>query len=283
MCALQINQIVPAYNCGQEEFYQIALLGWDSYKEHQLVFASKNTKYTVLYGTTQRNAVLAAKAMPDEQQRNSKTTEELIKLGQNDEAALIIWKELEGLVISSFAEEFHIAKLEQAGSTHYEGAAGGNWEEVSALMESGPTFIADNTAALTAGGMPVGFDTDFDAKKDEFDTQYGVFKDMEQDSSEQRDAKIIADNAAHKILTEMFADGQKYFRLQPAIRERFTFVKVLELVSGAGSKTVTLNIAAGGFESVSGGSEQRYCEYGYSSRTGVQRNGSMRPINSHAH
>jgi len=164
----------------------------------------------------------------------------------------VIWKELEGLIISSFAEEFHTAKLEQAGSTHYEEAANENWDEMSALMESGNTFITNNTAALTTGGMPLTFAAEFTSKKDRFDNQFELFKDTEQDSSEQRDAKVTANNAADKILTELFADGQKYFRLEPATRERFTFVKVLELVSGAGSKTVTLNIAAGGFESVSG-------------------------------
>lgn len=247
MSALQIDEILPTYNCGQEEFYQVALLGWDSYAEHQAVFLTKNTKYTVVYGTTQRAAVLAAKVMPDEQQRNSKTTEELITLKQNAEAGLIIWMELEGLIISSFAEEFRTAKLEQAGKTHYAEAANENWEEMSALMESGNTFIADNTADLTTGGMPATFAADFTLNKDRFSDQYEVFKDTEQDSSEQRDEKITANNTANKILTEMFADGQKYFRLQPAIRERFTFSKMLELVSGAGSKTIILNIAAGGF------------------------------------
>lgn len=231
---LQTNRPKAQYNCGQEELYAVALLGWNSYLENTPDFTNHLTTYTTAYGNAQLSAVTAASNMPDAQQRDEVSESLRVQLEVAAEACLIQWKNLESYILHSFPENLHKAKLEGAGSTHYEAASGSNWEEVEALMKSGKQFITANNAALTAGGMPVAFPTTFNNVKTNFDTLYAGFEDAQQDNEELRDQKINANNALHATLMSMFDDGQKIYRNNPAKRERFTFAKVLGLVSGPG-------------------------------------------------
>src|SRR3990172_1740509 len=145
------------YKCRQQELYQVCLLTWDSYLENVADFTSENTNYTVAFGQQQRQAVLDAKKMPDFQQRDEASETFGISLKEAAEEGLIKWQSLEGYIKKAFDKKFWKTKLEGAGSTHYGKAADFNWEQVSALLEAGKKFIADNTAVLTSpGGMPGG-------------------------------------------------------------------------------------------------------------------------------
>ena len=230
---LQTPRPLQQYNCKQEELYQVCLLGWDSYLENVAAFTSTNTTYTLAFGQTSRTAVLTAKAMPDFQARDEASESFLILMKEAATQCLIQWNLLETHIKKSFPLNLHKPKLESAGADHYEKAAQNNWESVSALMESGKKFIAQNTAALTTGGMPAGFSAAFNTARTSFETLYTQFKDAQQDAEELRDDKINANNAIFSLLSSMFEDGQKIYRNNPAKRERFTFSKVLELVSGA--------------------------------------------------
>lgn len=231
---LQANRPKAQYNCGQEEFYAVALLGWNSYLENTPDFTNHLTTYTTAYGNAQKTAVTAASDMPDAQQRDEVSESLRVQLEVAAEACLIQWKNLESYILHSFPENLHKAKLEGAGSTHYEAAAGNDWEEVEALMKSGKQFITANNAALTAGGMPTAFPATFNTVKTNFETVYSAFEDAQQDNEELRDQKINANNSVFESLMQMFDDGQKIYRTNPAKRERFTFTKILELVSGPG-------------------------------------------------
>lgn len=155
---------------------------------------------------------------------------------------LIQWNLLETHIKKSFPENLHKPKIEAAGGDYYEKAGQNNWESVSALMESGNNFITNNNPALATGGMPGGFPGAFLTAKNNYETLYTQLKDSEQDSEEARDTKINANNLLHKAVSSLNEDGQKIYRNKPAKRERFTFTKVLELVSGAGASTRTVTI-----------------------------------------
>ncbi|HLG35976.1 MAG TPA: hypothetical protein VI757_13935 [Bacteroidia bacterium] len=241
--ALQITQIRPAYACSQDELYATSILIVDSFKINQAFFQTKKTIYTILFGNNLRAEILAAKALPDFQQRGASQETFKVQLEQAADDCLIIWQELDSFIKSAFAQELIKTKREEAGSTHYKKASRHDWESVSQLMLSGSTFITNYTAELNTGGMTPTFPTDFDSNKTNFDNLYLLFKGAEQTSSEKRNEKINANNTFHKKITLLCEDGQKYYRTDPAKRERFTFSRVLELVSGSGTETITVDIA----------------------------------------
>ncbi|MBI4931608.1 MAG: carboxypeptidase regulatory-like domain-containing protein [Bacteroidetes bacterium] len=231
---LQTDRPKAQYNCGQEELYAVAILGWNSYLDNVPDFTNHLTTYTLAYGNAQKAAVTAASDMPDAQQRDEISESFRILLEDEADKCLIQWKNLESYILHSFPEKLHKAKLEGAGSTHYDSAANNNWDEVDALMKSGKKFITDNNAKLTTGGMPAAFPATFNTVKTDFEKAFTDFEDAQQDNEEIRDAKINANNALHDSLTSMFDDGQKIYRNNAAKRDRFTFSTVLSLVSGAG-------------------------------------------------
>ena len=85
--------------------------------------------------------------------------------------------------------------------------------------------------------MPPTFETDFNTARQSFDTLYLSFKGAEQSTTEQREQKIIANTTFYRKIVNLCTDGKKYFRLEPARRERFTLGKVLELVSTTHTQT----------------------------------------------
>ena len=219
------------YNCTEAELYKVCIIGWGSYQENLAGFTAFNTTYTLAFGQTAIAAVNAAQLLPSFQQRGELHEKLLIRLNIAADECLKQWKFLEGHIKRSFPENELKPSLEAAGSSHYSKAGDDNWEYVSLLMTEGGEFINNNTAQLTSGGMPPAFPTDFTTAQTNFEILYQPFKDAQQDAHEQRDNKIIANNAIYNTLTAMFDDGKKVYRMIPAKKERFTFARVLNLVS----------------------------------------------------
>ena len=238
------------YNCAQDEFYRVCLLGWDSYLNNVNSFGAFNTTYTATLGNTRRAEVLNAQALPDFQARDEQKETAGILLDQKADDCLIKWKALESHIKKSFPKNLHKPKIESAGSDYYHTAANDNWESVSAIMSSARNFIAENTAVLATGGMPSNFPLDFSNLKSEFNDLHGIFQTAKQNAEEQRDEKINANNECFKALSDMFEDGQKIFRYEAAKRERFTFTKILHHVSGSGANIRTLSVSPQSVESV---------------------------------
>ena len=241
---LQVTPIKQAYNCSQDELYATSLLIMDSFDANQAFFLTKKTTYTALFGTALRTEIMAAKTLPDFQQRGAAQESFRLQMADSSIKCIVFWQELESFIRDSFPAAEFKTRREEAGSTHYSLAAGNDWESVSQLMLSGSTFITAHTAALTTGGMPAGFKIAFNAERINFDTLYASFKGAEQSTSEKRDEKILANNTVFLKITNLCEDGKKYYRDVPAKRERFTFSKVLELVSGPGTSTITVNVPA---------------------------------------
>lgn len=243
---LQETQVRPIYNCAETELYAADLLIVDSYMENQPFLVTKKTIYTVLFGTALRNEILAAKALPDFQQRGSIPEGFKALMEEAAEQGMIIWKELDALITTpGFPKAVIKTRREEAGSLKYAKAGKADWESVSQLLEAGSAFITTYNAELTTNGMVVGFDIDYENKRAAFNTLYGQFKGAEQSAQEKRETKIKANNTFHEKVVALNKDCQKYFRDNLALRERFTFTKVLELVSGAGSKTINIEIDPG--------------------------------------
>ncbi|MBK8659703.1 MAG: hypothetical protein IPN22_12750 [Bacteroidetes bacterium] len=83
---------------------------------------------------------------------------------------------------------------------------------------------------------------------------YGSFKDAQQDSHEQTDAKIEANNAIYREGRAMMEDGKRIFRKNAAVRDRFVWERVVELVTpSTGGSTVVRegDLAAGAIKNIS--------------------------------
>lgn len=241
---LQTTQVKSDYTCAEDELYATSLLIVDSYGENQPLFLTKKTTYTVALGTALRAEVLAAKALPSLQQRGAIPEAFKIQLKEASDIGLAIWKELESLIRDSFAANLFKSKREEAGSNNYEKAGRDNWESVSQLLLAGSTFTTTYTPELTTGGMTANFPVDYETARGNFNTLYGQFKGAEQTTQQQRETKVKANNTFYKKIIALCDDGKKYYRNDPGIRERFTFSKVLELVSGVGTETISITIAA---------------------------------------
>lgn len=234
MCALQSGRPLPEYPCGQQDLYTIIETGWQSYAEFLADFMNLSTLYTAATGTDQLTALTAARAMPDEDNRDEVHKTLRVQLSGLAETCLIKWSDLSTYIRDGFPANEYENKRIAAGYNYYAGAAHENWDDVKGLMQDGVAFANANAAALTDGGMVATFVADLTAAKDAFEVKHQAFLHAEENSKVQTDEKIEANNALYRALIKMFEDGKRIFRNNAAVREQFTFDSVWDLVSGSG-------------------------------------------------
>ena len=223
------------YNCTQAELYAICTIGWQSYQENLPGFEGFSTLYTATTATDALAAIESAKNLPDFQARNEATETAYIQMGQTAEQCLTKWRSLRSYIKASFPQELHKPKIESAGEDHYNKALSRNWGETQLMLTSALSFITDNTAELTAGGMPATFQTDLVTLQTDFTGYYSTFTDSGQDEHEGTDAKVIANNAIYETLQRMFEDGQIIYEKDAAKRDRFIFQRVKEMITSSPS------------------------------------------------
>lgn len=227
------------YTCSQSELYAICAIGWTSYNENQPDFEAFKTIYTAAYGTDALSEVDAAQNLPGFQERNEAAETANIQMVQAHAECILKWKSLRSYIKSSFPSELQKPKVEAAGYDHYAKAANKNWDQTMLLLTAGQHFIDNNTAALTAGGMPAAFAADYATAKSAFGDLYIQFTDFEQDEEEGTDAKIVANNAIYQKLISMFEDAQIIYEHNASKRERFIFAQVKAMITTKpGSGTV---------------------------------------------
>lgn len=227
------------YTCSQSELYAICVIGWTSYNENQPDFEAFKTIYTAAYGTTALSEVEAAQNLPGFQERNEAAETAYIKMTQAHSECIMKWKALRSYIKSSFPSELQKPKVESAGYDHYTKAANKNWDETLLLLTAGQHFIDNNTAALTAGGMPPTFAADYGTTATDFNSLYIKFTDFEQDEEEATDIKIMANNKVYQKLMAMFEDAQIIYEHNASKRERFIFAQVKAMITTKpGSGTV---------------------------------------------
>ncbi len=224
----------PKYNCTQAELYAICKTGWGSYAENLADFTAFKTIYTALFGTDALGEVTAAQLMPDDQARGAAAEMLRISMTEAANTAILKWKSLRAYIKSSYPAAMVKPQEEAAGYGYYETATNYDWEDLTELLKSGATFITNNTAALTTGGMPAGFALAYTNAQTAFNDLYDDFKDSEQDSVEGTDVKMEANNDIYDKLIDMFEDGIIIYDNNAAKRKRFIFEQVKSLVTPPG-------------------------------------------------
>jgi hypothetical protein len=238
----------PEYTCAQSELYAGLDIIWNSQAPREAEFLAENTKYTGGLSATRKLAIEAARAMPDGSARYAQSKIFHIELGNKWELALTKWNSLAGYIEEAYEEEFVKTRLNEAGKGLYEAAAGKDWEKVIDLMKEGKNFItAHDTVLESDGGMPTTFAAAYDLAKTGFEGKYAEFMTAREDAQEQTDAKILANNAVYADGVSMMKDGKRIFRKNASVKERFTWERVLEMVSPKhGTKVVWEDDVAGG-------------------------------------
>jgi len=240
---------VPQYNEAMAVLYAALNIAWDSQAEHEAEFLAENTLYTAGLAVTRKAAIAAAQALPDGQARGTEAEVLRITLTEKHDVIIGKWNSLDGYISKAFKGAYYKPRIEEAGKQYYEKAANQNWEFWKQLLVSAKNFIAAHNAVLLAdGGMPAGFAASVDTVKTEFEGLYSQFKDAQQDSQEQTDAKINANNAIYKEGREMMEDGKRIFRKNASVRDRFIWERTVELVTPSvadGTATVEGDLAPG--------------------------------------
>jgi hypothetical protein len=216
----------------------VCRIGWNSYLENQPAFGAFNTLYDVAFGTTALAEVDAALNLPGFQERDEAGETFHIQLTEAHAEAIFKWKSLRSYIKHAFAPELQKPKIESAGYDHYTQAANLNWAETQSLLVAGQHFLDNNTAELTAGGMPATFAAAYATASTDFLTLYDQFTDAEQDAQEGTNAKVNANNAIYKKLLLMFEDAQMIFEHEPSKRERFVFAQVYAMITKPGGSTI---------------------------------------------
>lgn len=246
---------MPQYNESMAVLYAALNIVWDSQAENETEFIAENTLYTPGLSVTRKAAIAAAQALPDGQARG--TEAEVLRIGLTEklDEVLAKWNSLDGYVSRAFTGEYYKPRIDEAGKPYYAKAANENWEYVSQLLVSMTNFLAAHGPVLVSnGGMPPGFDISVASVKTAFDALYSDFKDAQQDSYAQTDAKINANNAIYRDGRLMMEDGKRIFRKNAAVRDRFVWERVVELVTpSTGGSTVIRegDLAAGAIKNIS--------------------------------
>ena len=237
------------YNCGQQELYSAALLGWESCSQHLTAFTNFSPLYDAALIATRQQEVKDASELPDEQARNAQSEIFRIELSQLAKNAMENWQKLKRYISKAWSEEFQKARLEEAGSKYYLKAGNEDWESCKGLLSSGMNFIDTYLAELTANlNMPPTFQAAFKDNKNAFFTKHQQFLDSEEAGRIATENKIVANNGVYKNLMSAFLDGQEIFKDEDAIKKQFIFDHVLNLVSGTGTAGIrgTITDAATG-------------------------------------
>lgn len=228
------------YTCAQAELYAGLETAWNSQAEHEAEFIAENTTYTAGLSVTRLAAIAAAQALPDGQARGAEAEVTRITLVEKLDVVLGKWNSLDGYIHKAFTGAYYKPRIEEAGKQYYLKATEKNWEYVKQLLVGMKNFLTAHGAVLVSdGGMPPTFAASVDAIKTTFDGLYTDFKDAEQDSKEQTDTKIEANNAIYKEGRKMMEDGKHIFRKNAAVRDRFVWERILELITPpSGGSTV---------------------------------------------
>jgi hypothetical protein len=237
------------YRSAQGDLYTVVETICGSYDDHSADFIAYSSLYTATTGSDLLTAVASARAMPDEGQRKADHSIKRKELDDQRVVCLTYWQQLTSYIRDGFPANLYDDVEQAAGQGYYEIALNGNWDSVRSLMDSANSFILHMTAELTAGGMPVTFATDVTTASTTFATLHNDFLQSEEASKVGTDAKIMANNLIYREVMRICEDGKRIYRNNAAVREEFTFDRVLDLIrnlqSGHGVLGTTTDVSTG--------------------------------------
>jgi len=237
------TQVKAKYRGTQLAFYSIGETGWNNCKRRIAAFALKKAKYTIAFVDGKLAAIAAAKALPDEEQRNQFSEEDRVQLIPLRDDCAQNFLDVKGYIRDAFLPAEWKGKYEAAGGTKYEKAVADNWEFVDGMNEEMEAFISANSAVLTTpGGMPAGFAADVASDSDDYADKYLELKTSRQTGSSTA-AKLTANNDCHDDLMEMFKDAvEMVYHKDAEAQKEFTYQVIKNIVSPPGAAGLDVKV-----------------------------------------
>ena len=90
------------YNCTEQELYTICETAWNSCSQYLIRFTPFKPKYTPTFIAAKLAAVLAARNLPDEQQRNALYETANVNLRKEGRKACDKWQALKRYIADAF-------------------------------------------------------------------------------------------------------------------------------------------------------------------------------------
>ena len=157
-------------------------------------------------------------------------------MGKQLELCLDMWQLLKRHISVAFNEDDVLARLDDAGAPWYPKAARKNWEAAAALFLSAQNFITQHETLLSANNvMPVSFKTDFTNASDALNALLTSFHQSQENTDILATNKMTLNNALYNSFTGICLDGQQIFKNNEAMKNKFIFSVVLEMVAGIGT------------------------------------------------
>jgi len=237
----------PNYNCSQDELYAGEAICINSYEAEQAQFANEKPKYTMPYVATLRAELQAARDLPDMTQRDSANKGRRIVLIRKIKAPEESMEPAEGeknfgrvrsYINTAYAGDkvLREARLAEAGFNEYDKVMSMNWEKVESFLNKTKLFVNEyETELLADDNMPPTFKAAYDTFVTGLMTDITTFLDEQENVEQMTQTKIMANNALHKKMNELRADGQNIFKKNIAKRDQFVWIKILEEVTPPGA------------------------------------------------
>lgn len=249
------DEVRAEYPCTAQELYSIGNTIYGNVKLNLGAFASLKAKYTLAYVDGLILKITNAKALPDEEMRNSVFQTLGVELEKLEEKCCENFQDLKNYIDDSYAPNLRKIKYDAAGAPKYEAAKAGNHERVAGLNADMIAFIAAESATLLVNldgdpNMPAGFQAQVGLDSGNFDTKYEAFK-LARQTTLDTNKKTTANNDCFKQIMSTCDDGLRVAAKSAdpqGMTKLFTFKTVKDLVSppGTASLKITCKLAADG-------------------------------------
>lgn len=225
------------YNCSQQDLYTMARLGWHSCSQYLSVFQQFSPLYTPAYIAAALAQVDAAQSLPV---RKETTRTLLAQLKKQANQCFSLWQRLKRYITKAFPGSELAIRLSAAGAQQYRKAYRGSWQHCTQLLNAAQAFITNHQGSLLANNiMPPSFPSAFSNAAAVYHSLLKDYYASSQLSEVDTQAKILANNAVHRQLMQMLADGQHIFKKNTAVKHLFTFDQMLITLSAPHEQTAT--------------------------------------------
>ncbi|HRE38931.1 MAG TPA: hypothetical protein PK092_10860 [Chitinophagaceae bacterium] len=225
------------YNCSQQDLYTIARLGWHSCSQYLTAFQQFSPVYTPAYIDAALAQVDAAQNLPG---RKETTRTLLAQVKQQASQCFRLWQLLKRYITKAFPQDELSIRLSAAGAQQYRKAYRGSWQHCTQLLQDAQAFINNHQGGLLANNiMPPSFPSAFSNAAAVYHSLLKDYYASSQLSEVDTQAKILANNAVHRQLMQMLADGQHIFKRNTAVKHLFTFDQMLITLSAPHQQAAT--------------------------------------------
>ena len=239
--------MIADYKCMQDELITGLYVVRNNLVTEIVTFSGKKAMYDAAFVAAFTAAIKAADDAPDEHQRRAEN--DILK----NKLSLYFIAEQNALVRAPMEEKLgdlrtyirtawpndvdRKIRMMEAGYDVLEKVMDGNWDVVQGMMNTTKEFINTHETALLMGGanMPATFKAGFDALADLIIADAVLYVTTKTQIPTMTQEKIRLCNIAFAMGMEICKDGQEYFKQNPAKRNTFTWVNIMEAVTPPGA------------------------------------------------